>query len=77
MKMNLLSVPEECLDLVKTMLRIGSNNAWILVSQCLSKKQFLHGFLEDEVGGGYGEEHVFCSKIGAKWRKICSIWIAK
>ena len=46
MKMNLLSAPEECLDLVKTMLRIESNNAWILVSQCLSKMGFLLGFLE-------------------------------
>ena len=62
MKMNFLSVPEECLDLVKTMLRIGSNYAWILVSQCLSKKRKLHGFLEDKVGGFMGKSISFVQK---------------
>ena len=63
MKMNLLSAPEECLDLVKTMLRIESNNAWILVSQCLSKKRFLHGFLENKVGLFIGKSMFFVQKL--------------
>ena len=62
MKMNLLSGSEECLDLVKTMLRIGSNNAWILVSQCLSKKRKLHGFLENIVGRFIGKSMFFVQK---------------